>query len=32
MSSTEFTVGETDFVATHHGDWPAPETFVFNES
>ncbi len=21
----------TDFVATHHGDWPAPEIFVINK-
>lgn len=27
------TSGEsTDFVATHFGDWPAPETFVVNEA
>ena len=24
-------VAATDFVATHHGDWPAPEVFVINE-
>ncbi len=24
------TAGKTDFVATHYGDWPAPEEFIFN--
>jgi hypothetical protein len=23
-------VSNSDFVATHYGDWPAPEEFVFN--
>ena len=25
-------VSNSDFVATHYGDWPAPEEFVFNET
>lgn len=25
------TVNEGDFVAVHHGDWPAPEIFTFNQ-
>ncbi len=27
----EPTTGKTDFVRTHYGDWPAPETFVINK-
>ena len=25
------TIGATDFVAVHYGDWPAPEVYIINE-
>ena len=30
VSRLDSSVSSTDFVATHYGDWPAPEEFIFN--